>query len=65
MASLKRWVDSLPDQAEADQVIKNKAKDEEDVTESAWKELEAELTIESEMDTLSRDLEDEIAMMLL
>ena len=65
MASLKRWVDSLPDQAEADQVIKNKAKEEEDVTESVWKELEAELTIESEMDMLSRDLEDEIAMMLL
>lgn len=65
MASLKRWVDSLPDQAEADQVIKNKAKEEEDVTESAWKELEAELTVESEMDLLSRDLEDEIAMMLL
>ena len=65
MASLKRWVDSLPDQADADKIIKTKAKDEEDVTESAWKELEAELTIESEMDTLSRDLEDEIAMMLL
>ena len=65
MASLKRWVDSLPDQAEADQVIKNKAKDEEDVTESVWRDLEADLTIESEMDTLSRDLEDEIAMMLL
>ena len=65
MASLKRWVDSLPDQAEADQVIKNKAKEEEDVTESVWKELEAELTIKSEMDMLSRDLEDEIAMMLL
>lgn len=65
MASLKRWVDSLPDQAEADQVIKNKAKEEEDVTESAWEELEAELTVESEMDLLSRDLEDEIAMMLL
>ena len=65
MASLKRWVDSLPDQAEADQVIKNKAKEEEDVTESAWKELEAELTVESEMELLSRDLEDEIAMMLL
>ena len=67
MASLKRWVDSLPDQAEADQdkIIKTKAKDEEDVTESAWKELEAELTVESEMDLLSRDLEDEIAMMLL
>ena len=65
MASLKRWVDSLPDQAEADQVIKNKAKEEEDVTESAWKELESELTVESEMDLLSRDLEDEIAMMLL
>ena len=65
MASLKRWVDSLPDQAEADQVIKNKAKEEEDVTESVWKELEAELTVESEMELLSRDLEDEIAMMLL
>ena len=65
MASLKRWVDSLPDQAEADQVIKNKAKEEEDVTESVWRDLEADLTIESEMDTLSRDLEDEIAMMLL
>lgn len=65
MASLKRWVDSLPDQADADKIIKTKAKDEEDVTESAWKELEADLTIESEMDTLSRDLEDEIAMMLL
>lgn len=65
MASLKRWVDSLPDQAESDQVIKNKAKEEEDVTESVWRDLEADLTIESEMDTLSRDLEDEIAMMLL
>ena len=65
MASLKRWVDSLPDQADADKIIKNKAKDEEDVTESAWRELEAELTVESEMDLLSRDLEDEIAMMLL
>ena len=65
MASLKRWVDSLPDQAEADQVIKNKAKEEEDVTESVWKELETDLTVESEMDLLSRDLEDEIAMMLL
>lgn len=65
MASLKRWVDSLPDQADADKIIKTKAKDEEDVTESAWKELEAELTVESEMDLLSRDLEDEIAMMLL
>lgn len=65
MASLKRWVDSLPDQAEADKVIKNKAKEEEDVTESAWRDLEADLTIESEMDTLSRDLEDEIVMMLL
>ena len=65
MASLKRWVDSLPDQAEADQVIKNKAKEEEDVTESVWRDLEAELTVESEMDMLSRDLEDEIAMMLL
>lgn len=65
MASLKRWVDSLPDQAEADQVIKNKAKEEEDVTESVWRDLEADLTIESEMDVLSRDLEDEIAMMLL
>lgn len=65
MASLKRWVDSLPDQEDADKIIKNKAKDEEDVTESAWKELEAELTVESEMDLLSRDLEDEIAMMLL
>ena len=65
MASLKRWVDSLPDQEDADKIIKTKAKDEEDVTESAWKELEAELTVESEMDLLSRDLEDEIAMMLL
>ena len=65
MASLKRWVDSLPDQKDADTIIKTKAKDEEDVTESAWKELEAELTVESEMDLLSRDLEDEIAMMLL
>ena len=65
MASLKRWVDSLPDQADADKIIKTKAKDEEDVTESTWKELEADLTIESEMDLLSRDLEDEIAMMLL
>lgn len=65
MASLKRWVDSLPDQAESDQVIKAKAKEEEDVTESVWRDLEADLTIESEMDTLSRDLEDEIAMMLL
>lgn len=65
MASLKRWVDSLPDQAEADQVIKNKAKEEEDVTESVWRDLEDDLTVESEMDMLSRDLEDEIAMMLL
>ena len=65
MASLKRWVDSLPDQAEADKVINNKAKEEKDVTESVWRDLEADLTIESEMDTLSRDLEDEIAMMLL
>ena len=65
MASLKRWVDSLPDQADADKIIKTKAKDEEDVTESAWKELETDLTVESEMDLLSRDLEDEIAMMLL
>ena len=65
MASLKRWVDSLPDQAESDQVIKTKAKEEEDVTESVWRDLEADLTIESEMDVLSRDLEDEIAMMLL
>lgn len=65
MASLKRWVDSLPDQAEADKVIKNKAKEEEDVTESVWRDMEADLTIESEMDMLSRDLEDEIAMMLL
>ena len=65
MASLKRWVDSLPDQEDADKIIKTKAKDEEDVTESVWKELEAELTVESEMDLLSRDLEDEIAMMLL
>lgn len=65
IASLKRWVDSLPDQAESDQVIKAKAKEEEDVTESVWRDLEADLTIESEMDTLSRDLEDEIAMMLL
>lgn len=65
MASLKRWVDSLPDQEDADKIIKTKAKDEEDVTESVWRDLEADLTIESEMDTLSRDLEDEIAMMLL
>ena len=65
MASLKRWVDSLPDQEDADKIIKTKAKDEEDVTESAWRDLEADLTVESEMDLLSRDLEDEIAMMLL
>ena len=66
MASLRRWVESLPEQKGA-VITKNSPKKEEDVTERAWDGIDQFLdtTDDALFESVDRDLEDEIAMLLL
>lgn len=64
MASLKRWADSLPEQ-EGVVIQKKNPKKEADVAESAWAEIDAMIDADDFMESVSNDLDDEIALMLL